>query len=352
MATATEVASQPGSDDKAAGLIAAIGLISGEQTYTFELYKRLVLPLDGFVFWVKASEINAAIYTKGALYKLHSMDSTAFSQANKTLTLTPAQQAAYQFSINGSLHVSQDLTQEEDSTYVAQAILFTTKTQVVQFQNIAPDEMYVMTIPNGAQVAFGQQRNYYTLAGLWHYNGKAVYSTLADQIINDIAKLNTNLQIVSNSLPFWLALTTPSVPVYPSFLSPKNLTPPYVTADITQTTALASSPYFFPNESQSQLVTDTINFTMYGLNNDAALDFQQSVLQTSEFGNYGIMNMPVPVDEKKTQVEFQIIAQKKTMTLQVNYYQQRARAVAQQMIAQALVGWTPVPHNFTVPIFF
>jgi hypothetical protein len=351
MATATEVASQPGSDDKAAGLIAAISLISGEQTYTFDLYKRLVLPLDGFVFWVKASQINDSIYGKGALYKLHSLDAKGFAEANKTLTLTPQQQAVYQFSINGSLHVSQDLAQEEDTTYVSQNILFTTKNEVTHFANIAPDEMYVMTIPNGAQVAFGQQRNHYTLAGLWHYNGKAVYSTLADQIVNDIAKLNTNSQIISNSLPFWLALSTPSVPVYPSFLSPKNLTPPYVTADITQTTSLASSPYYFPNSSQSQLVTDTINFTMYGLNNDAALDFQQSVLQTSEFGNYGIMNMPVPVDEKKTQVEFLIIAQK-TMTLQVNYYQHRARAIAQKMVSQALVGWTPIPHNFPVPIYF
>jgi len=56
---------------------------------------------------------------------------------------------------------------------------------------------------------------------------------------------------------------------------------------------------------------------------------------------YGVMNMPVPIDDKKVQSEFQIIAQKKTMILQVNYYQSRARNIARQLIEHAGITLTP-----------
>ena len=352
MATIEEASQQSGSSDKAAGLIAAISMISGDQQYSFELYKRLVLPIDGFVFWVKASELPNYIGNPnvGALYRRTVFGSNVFNALNKQAEPTPAQLQMYEFSTNGSLHLTQELAQEQDTTYVSQTIAFTTKTQITQFERIAPDEMYIVTIPNGSQVAFGNQNNRYSLAGLWHYHGKAVYSTLATQIVNDINTINVNSQIVSNSLPFWLALGTQNVPVYPSFLSPKNLTPPYITADITQTESLGQAPVYNKTFSQSQLVSDIIDFTMFGLNNDAALDFQWAVLQNSENGDYGIMNMPVPVDEKTNQVEFQIIAQKKTMRVQVDYYQDRARNFARKYITQALFKLTPIPHIFPVPI--
>jgi hypothetical protein len=129
------------------------------------------------------------------------------------------------------------------------------------------------------------------------------------------------------------------------------LTPPYITADIQSTDAIGQTPFFDPTNSQSQLVTDVVKFTTFGLGNNAILDFQKMVLENSQYGNYGIMNMPVPVDEKIAQSEFQFIAQKKTMVLQVNYYQSRARAVARRLIYQALIGLTPVPSNFPVPFY-
>jgi len=242
------------------------------------------------------------------------------------------------------LHVSQSISQEEDSTYTAQTILFTTKDEVTHFARIDPTQMYITTIPNGSQIAFGSQQNHYQLAGLWHYHGKAIYSTLFGQIVNDPRDIFPSLEIVSNSLPFWLQMNTASVPVFPSYLSPLNAIPPYVTAEIYSTSALGQTPLYTGNQSQSQLVTDQIRFTMYGLNNNAALDFQTMILNTSLDGDYGIMNMPVPVDEKKPQMEFQVIAQKKTMELQVNYYQNRARQIAQKIIERAFITWIPSPN--------
>jgi len=352
MATISEATLQAGSSDKAAGLIAAIGLISAEQTYTFDLYKRVVLPVDGYVFWIKYNQLPDYLVRYGtpALYGKTAFGSRALNQLNATNPYTPEELQRLTFSINGSLHLTQELHQEDSSTFVDQTIAFTTKTQVTYFESIAPDELYIVTIPNGSKVAFSRQQNRYTNAGLWHYHGRSVFSITSTQIIDDIADLNPNLQIVSNSLPYWLALSTNTVPVYPSFLSPKNLIPPFITADIRSTEALQQAPAYDRYTSQGQLVSDTIEFTMYGLNNDAALDFQYSVLSNSENGEYGIQNMPVPVDVKTNQTEFQVIAQKKTMMVQADYYQYRSRAFARTIIQKAMIQLTPEPHDFPVPI--
>jgi hypothetical protein len=326
MATLEEASAQPGANDKAAGLIAAIGLISGEQTYTFTLYKRVVLPIDGFVFWVKAQNVDPAF-------------------------LTPEEQEFFTFQSTGSLHLSQVISDEEETTYTAQSIAFTTKNNVEPLARVAPNSLYILVLQNGSRIAFGSQANHYQLAGLWHYRGRAVFSTFASQLIDDPSQLDNCEQIVSNSLPLWLAMSQKCAPIYPSFLTPLNLTPPYITADIQSTDAIGQTPFFDPTNSQSQLVTDVVKFTTFGLGNNAILDFQKMVLENSQYGNYGIMNMPVPVDEKIAQSEFQFIAQKKTMVLQVNYYQSRARAVARRLIYQALIGLTPVPSNFPVPFY-
>ena len=339
--SATEAALQAGSDDKAAQLIEAIDQLSAGAVYTFELYQRVVLPADGFVFWVKASEINPAwlgAYSRGHFAGVGYNG----NRARAAPPLTPAQELAFSFQVQASVHVSQDLNQEESETYVAQTILFTTKTQVRELEAIGPDQLYVVTIPNGARVAFSSQRNRYELAGLWHYHGRAVYSTLASQLVDDARQFQPTLQIVSNSLPFWIALSTAQVPIFPAMLSPLNLAPPYITADVQATEAIQQSPLYDRNTGQTQLVTDRIRFTTYGLNNDAVLDFQKSLLDTSLAGDYGIMNMPVPVDAKKPQPEFLVIAQAKTLDLQVNYYQNRARDIARQLIKSAFITLTPV----------
>ena len=339
MTTAAEAAGQAGSSDKAGPLIQAIGMLSAWQDYTFVLYQRVVLPADGFVFWVKASEVTPNWL--GSFNTIRLRSTRYDGNRAQVPALTPLQQLAFEFSVNASVHVSQDINQTEDETYTAQAIKFTTKDEVENFARVAPDQMYVTTLPNGARIAFSRQRNHYQLAGLWHYDGKAIYSTEATQLIDDVRQFHPTLQIVSNSLPFWLAQSTPSVQVLPSFLSGLNLAPPYVTAHIVKTEPLGQAPLYDATLGQSQLVMDTIRFTTYGLNNDAALDFQMGLLDTSLDGEYGISNMPIPVDQKKPQAEFQVIAQQKTMELQVNYYQNRARDLARRLITSAFCTFTP-----------
>lgn len=331
MATIGESIGAP--QELASGLQLGTTTISANQTLTFTLYKRLILPIDGFVFWVNSAnlaESKSAAYNSAA-YNTANMNS---GNANQTANL-------YTFDALGSLHYRQDIHQNEDSTYAMQAAVFTSTVQVTQFSLIAPDELYITKLPNGSMVAFSSQTGRYTQAGLWHYTGNALYSTQMTQVVESPADINTNLEIVSNSLPIWLQLSIPSLPVYPSYLSLLNTVPPYVTVDIKRTEPLGQSVVLDPFTSQSQLVMDDIQLTFYGLNNNAVLDFQLQVLNNSLVyqAPYGIMNIPVPFDEKKTQTEFQIIAQKKTMALQVNYYQSRTRDIARQLILQAGISY-------------
>lgn len=300
----------------AADLQAGVSQLSAGQEFTFTQYVRQVLPADGFVFFVLASAANPPPPDP-----------------------TPVELAAYSFTENGSLHVSQRVNQVEDNTTALQDVVFTTKRKLREFTDLAPGALYLMTLPNGTVVAFSAQRGRYDQAGIWHYSGRALYPYEATQIIDSPDDVGTE-QIVSNSLPIWMAMSTVDLPVYPSFLVPLNLQPPYVSVDIQGTQALGQKPLEGPDSSQTQLAMETAKFTFYGLRNGAVLDFQREVLHNSFRDGYGIMNMPVPVDGKQTQSEFGIIAQQKTMDVQINYYQARARDVARKLILSAFITIT------------
>lgn len=320
-----------------AGLQAATTTMSYSQTMTFVLYNEYILPADGFRFWIKSSLLNV---TQQSLYNNTAYNKALYNDHN-FVKLTPAEEAVYSFDVLGSLHYSQDIVQENTNTFARQKALFTSTQKINELGNIAPNQIYITSLPNGAQLAFNSQSQRYYQAGLWHYTGHALFSTEFTQIINDLNDLD-NRQIVSNSLPLWLAMSTEQLPIYPSFLAPRNINPPFVSVDIRDTIGWGMSPLYTPTLSQSQLCSEDVYFTCWGLNNEAVLNFQTMILQNSLFGNYGISSQFVPVDDKHIQSEFQIIAQKKTLKLKTNYYQSLTRSIAQQVIKNASISLNPI----------
>lgn len=297
-----------------AGLRAAVGTLSAEEQFLFTLYKRLILPADGFVFFAPASTITP-----------------------------PITGVEFAFTTNGSLHVAQETQQEVDANYARQSVRFTSPVQVEQFEAIENGYLYVMTLPNGSLLAFNGQTGRYDQAGIWHYAGRALFPFEASQVIQTAADLPMD-KVVSNSLPFWLGLSTDEIPVFPSFLVPQNQVPPYVAADIRFTQPIGAAPLYDATNGQSQLTQELVRFTLYGLGNDDALDFQRAVLDNSSAPgreSYGIMSMPAPVDEKRPQSEFGIIAQQKTMDVEINYLQVRSRAESRKLILSAFIEVTP-----------
>jgi hypothetical protein len=278
-----------------------------DKEVVFQGYTRVVLPIDGYVFW------------------------------SPTVPYT----------IKGSLHFSQEMQQAETETVGFATVLFTSKQQVPEFTKSPINTLFVGSA-GGFRFAFSQQQGYYEQAGFWHYFGHQVYPALASQLLDQPGQIDPNQAVTSNSLAAWLALNTYKAPyfdgfsnsitLYPSFLVPPNLTPPYgiVHIEPTGTRAIQAAPLLDLNRDHYQLAADTVRVTLYGLQNNAALDFLDCVWQYSlDTGNFGIMNMPIVRDGKRQQSELQAIAMLKVLDFEVDYYQTRVNAVARQLIKSA-----------------
>lgn len=259
----------------------------------FQSYTRTVLPLDGYIFW----------------------------------------QPKVKKTFKGSLHVSQEIQQNLDETIGYATVLFTSLERITDFQGNL-NTIWIASF-GGFRYSFSSQQGFYNQAGLWHYIGHSIVPAFASQILDRPGVIDTTQAVVSNSLPLWLHLNTYESPLYdqiptsgvtlyPSDLVEPNLVPPYGVVDIGEndTRAIQAVPYIDAQRNHWQLASDTVRITLYGLQNNAAQDFFDFVLNYSRMtDNFGVMNMPIIRDAKRTQAELQTIAMKKTMVWEVSYYQ-------------------------------
>lgn len=321
MSSATE-AMGFGTNSMASALAAGLDTIDQKQSVAFTLYVKQVLPLDGFVFWLRADQ----------------------------LVSPPPDIAAMPFvlTIEGSLHHATINTQSEDENFATQRVTFTAKDAVSSLSGMAPDTLYMAEV-EGYRYAFSARANWYRQADLYHYTGDAVYPSLADILVDDISTLDLTNRVVSNSMPAWLMFTQTKIAtftntwlLYAAYLLPDNLIPPYaaVYIDPRQTKPIGAGRFYDTNGNRFQLVTDTVEVTFYGVRNDAILDWVDAVVQygLNNPTTFGVMNSPVPVDQHRIQVEISAIAEKKSVTFQVCYYQSRLDAIVQKYISSAYVA--------------
>ncbi len=300
-----------------AALDAGLEQVSARQRVQFQRYTKVALAQDGFVFWVATGQYMVA---------------------------------------DGSLHYATDRTQDDDQTIAINQVLLSSEQQITEFNIESPTQMWIGSwpVPNAAplQVAFAQRGNYFDEASIWHYSGFAVYPALSSQIINSAADLPAG-PIVSNSLPIWLSQNS-FAPVYPSFLVPDNIVPPYIVAHIepSGTVALSNFPMVGPwpgiiqpntgasplhSLPSSQLARDEVTLTLYGFDNEMAIQYLGSLIAASTDGTapFGFANSPIIADAKRVQVEIAALAQKKTISISANYLQGAADAVARRLLLSA-----------------
>jgi hypothetical protein len=298
--------------------LAGLSTISVDQTIPFTQYIRHVLPLDGYVFWLRTQQTT----------------------------------------IQGSLHVGADKQQNEDETISVNRVIFTTGEEVQLFNAIQPNTIWVGE-SSGVRFAFSRSGPRFKAAGLFHYVGDAVYPAMETQLVDVGQQLSDATLVVSNSLPAWLTLASyspvwldppnPRVTLFPSFAVPDNLPPPYGTVHVLpeSTTALQAVPLLDRVSNHAQLATDRVRITLYGLTNDAACDFLDLVISfSSDTDVIGLMNAPIIRDEKRTQAELGILAMKKTIEFDVSYYQLRVNNIARQMVEKVIVTYLPQQFKF------
>jgi hypothetical protein len=318
----------------AAALRAGLRSIDQNQTVSFQPYVRSVLPLDGFVFWLRADIVSPAQLTAAGL------SSPAAVEAN------------------GSLHFKTQGEVREDESIAIHKMIFTAEQPIVALAEIAPMVLYVATwtSPDGRysfKFSFSARNSFYQQANLSHYVGDAVYPVFLSQLVDSVAEFDQR-QIVSNSLPLWLAMMyavpfpspiTVNFPIYPAFLVPDNEPAPYIAVEIRPETtkSLQLLPFLDRQASHWELYTERVKFILYGLRNGDALDFQDYLIRYINgqvwIGAAGEMVTPVGMmtapsvrDEHRVQTELAALAMRKVIELDVSYYQTYARQVARQLI--------------------
>lgn len=285
------------------------------QDLVFQCYTRVVLPLDGYVFWSPTVQITAS----------------------------------------GVLHFAQRIEQNETETYGRAQVSFATAQRLEAFEELGDATLLIASIA-GMRFAFSEQGGFQDEARLWHYAGESLVPALQAQLLDDPASIDPNAAVVSNSLPLWLALNGWSTPfadwlsnaskakgglgltLYPSDIVEPNLPPPYGVVHIgpEDTRSLQAVPYVDRNRSSWQLAADRVRLTLVGLQSDAAIDFENLVLQYIEYtGNFGLMTGPVVKDAKRGQRELQALAMQKTIEMEVSYNQARVADVARALITSA-----------------
>lgn len=312
MPSLDELAQQTGT--QLSGVLqSAVETISSGQEIDFTLYVRMVLPMDGFVYWV-----NASIVAPGELERMG-------------LDAAPKRKA-----IKGSLH-RQVVTEQNDTTSRdVNSIIFTPIEPVDDFNVQGPNSLYLGEYA-GVKFSFSRMENRYKQSGIFHYRGTAILPTMRSQIIDDPKEINEEL-IISNSTPIWLSLKK-FAPVYASFLTPSNLRPPYIVADVRTTSPIQMAPIFIDGQ-RYQLVQDSVRVTLYGFSNQKALEFVDFVVNTAlEDEQFGISNMPIISDSKASQVEINALAKKKTVDFDINYHQSTTLEVSRQLIKEAIFNY-------------
>lgn len=306
MTSVNEAAAQTGGQYQS-GLLSGLQQLDGVQEVTFKQYIRHVLPLDGSVFWLKTLEKK----------------------------------------IPGALHYDARVQQLYDESFAINRVVFTTGTPVELFNQINPGTMWIGEAA-WLRFAFSSLGSFFEQSGLYHYRGDAVYPVMETQLLDVGAEPPDDTLIVSNSLPAWLSLMTydpiwliagnPGIQLYPSFLVPDNLRPPYGSVHIApeSTRAMAGIPVIGYQGYHSQLATEEVEITLYGTNNTQALAFLDLVNQYSlDTDIIGMMSATLPRDDKRTQTELGVLAQKKTIRFEINYLQVAMPNVAQPLILSA-----------------
>jgi len=294
--------------------------LSFDQEMCFQKYTRVVLPLDGYVFWQPMEE---------------------------------------SVSVKGSLHFTQEILQNEDETYGAISVYFSSFEPIVEFEKMPPDTLYVGQIRE-VKFAFFSQQGFYGPAKLWHYAGRSIPPAMLTQLLDTPGAVDATQPVTSNSLALWIAANTytltpvysglpTGLTLYPADLVPPNLLPPYGSVKIEDTRALQAAPSNRGGTiGTDQLNADRVRITLYGLQHNAGRDFLTAILAYSKLtDNFGFMNSPTVIDGSRKEASLQAVGMQKFVLAEVSYFQSRVNNIARKLIQKVVPSYQV--GGFVVP---
>ena len=272
-------------------------VLSNQQSITFTQYTRTVLPADGFIFWMNTGN---------------------------------------SFVVNGSFHYSTNNEQSDIQTVGKNAVTFTTTTEIDDFNNIGEGDLFIGSIDN-IQFGFTQRGKFYKASNLYHYTGNSINPVMRSQIIDDLSTFD-NSKICNDSLPIFMMLNQ-FCPVYPAFRVDQNIRPPYAVVDVKESVPLQQMATEDMMSNRTQWTKDSVKVTLFGMNNNLALDYIWYITQAAlaDDSAFGVMNVPVAKKIDIPQSDINVTANAKEIIFDVNYYQNRTLNIAKTLIEHTFI---------------
>jgi hypothetical protein len=311
----------------AAALAQAEKTISLSNQIVFTQYQRAVLPLDGLVFWIAT-----------------------------TTTKT----------VDCSIHVETLTEQNESESMGVGHIVMTALEPLDDLMAESPTTKWI-AVWKGMHIGFTRTKHFYGPSALYHFLGRALLSTELTQVIDTPGSLDPTLLIASNSIPAFILMNSwvapyynpynnnanaipPATPtplltlptIYPAFLAPANIAPPYATVQVDRSDNLAPVAWQDIDSNPYGLASDDVRITMFGLTNNQAWLFKDALVQfCADAGVIGLQEIGAIVDERATQSDFLIVGQKKTLKMKVSYTQAAVIDFARQQFTAVTTAYTP-----------
>ncbi|QDH14152.1 hypothetical protein E3E12_08070 [Formicincola oecophyllae] len=289
------------------------------QNITFRQYRRMVLPLDGHVFWVATGTTQTLAATLNAA----------------TSAVQTAQETASPTALTLTINASDDL---KPFTARAQGLLWVGTWQGQDF-----------AISNASTSDLN--------AGSVLYSGQTITAPFAAQFVDDASQLDNKALLTSSCLPAFLAMPsqpTPltkscpwpeGVPVFPSFAVPDDQPTPYIAVCCRPKTLAPVSmapSHDAASKTSSQIVREGVRLTLMGLDNQQACQVRDYVRQWA-LGHdsvLGVVNSPVIRDRPQKNPATATQAVRKTIDFTVMYPQRAMADIAMGLIKAAAATLT------------
>lgn len=280
-------------NDYAGALQDGLDTVRQGQTISFITYERVILPYDGFVYWVKTGN-------------------------EQTL-------------VASMVHDENELHHEDQNFRNDSGLIITTTEPLLDFSQDGLDTMSVFEYNNNLYVL--RKTGYNSeQSGLFHNIARVIEPALRSILLDSKDDFLKKKAQFTNSIGLFVLLScgyfefvSIDYPIYPEWLVPLNKKPPYITVGVTETEALNNGFNTVNVDNSLFLVKpakDYVDINLYGLDNNEALNFLVKLERWSLFyKKIGFLNMPRIKDEQLAQNEIGSLAQKKIIELEIFYYQ-------------------------------
>lgn len=286
--------------------------ISYNKSVVFTEYKRRVLPLDGFVFWVATGRTR---------------------------------------DVPCSLHATTTSEVKESQSFDQSHIIISTQQKIHEFHDTALNTVWMGNF-EGIKFAIGSRTARYEQSGLFHYGAATIIPALAAQFISNSMELREKEPVIGNSFPLFLwMLDHDSIalgwcpwpepcPIFPSFCVPDNQAAPYCSIHVSpeSATPLSMGRLDPSTASTDRLVTERVKLRFYGVRHQGVEDAMSHILHWCLLNEniMGIQSTPVIRDEKEPMAEINALAMAKTFELDVIYSQHAVRSTALALIRRTI----------------